>query len=190
MVCLLLLAVLVPTGCVLYFMNEAIGRERDAAARSISEAYGIQLRGVADNIDALWQRRSADLERVSESDSPAAWFERAVTGGLADAVICLAPDGTPLYPALPQAPAPDPTEHAPEWIAAREQERAGKFEAASQAYSAIAAKQHRGTGKGARSPGHDPVSGTSGSGGMPRSTPSSATSKPAVCCALPICRAA
>lgn len=147
MVCLLLLAVLVPTGCVLYFMNEAIGREREAAARTMSEAYAVTLRGIADSIDALWQRRSADLERVSESDSPAAWFERAVTQGFADAVICLAPDGTPLYPAPPQAPAPDPTEHAPEWIAAREQERANKFEVASQAYSAIAANSTDEQGK-------------------------------------------
>jgi len=68
-----------------------------------------------------------------------------VTGGLADAVICLAPDGTPLYPALAAgARARIPRNTPPEWIAAVSRSAPAKFEAASQAYSAIARQQHRG----------------------------------------------
>src|SRR5579863_3761547 len=68
----ILLGVVVPTACVLWFMNEAARGQARAAKQSVEEAYRGQLRFVRDRIDAYWESRANALA------------QSAGTGGAAD----------------------------------------------------------------------------------------------------------
>ncbi|MCX6622935.1 MAG: hypothetical protein NTY38_18090, partial [Acidobacteria bacterium] len=61
----LLAVVLAPTACVLWFMNEAMNSQRDVARRKLTEAYRAQLPLAAARLDALQERRSAELESIA-----------------------------------------------------------------------------------------------------------------------------
>jgi signal transduction histidine kinase len=135
-VALILLAVLVPTACILYFMNEAIDNQRDVARQKLAEAYRGQLRNMADRIEDSWTTRMADIDRIAAS--PEAHFEQATKRHLADSIIVLGEDGAPAYPAPPTAPGRDPAAARPEWQAARGLEDAGRLAEAAAAWGRIA----------------------------------------------------
>jgi signal transduction histidine kinase len=135
---LLLLAVLIPTACLVYFMNEAIVKQRDLASRKLDDAYRGQLRLVADRVNAFWEQRARDLDSYNQGESPALFFEHSVRDGLADSVIVLDRTGAPAYPGLPAVPGPDPALQQPQWAEARLLENRGSLELAAQKYAAIA----------------------------------------------------
>jgi signal transduction histidine kinase len=97
LIALLLVAVLVPTACVLWFMNEALTSQASASRQSALEAFRGQLRFVRGRIDDHWQTRAATLN-AGPDVKPGAAFRRAVTEGRADAVIVLDRSGAVLYP--------------------------------------------------------------------------------------------
>jgi signal transduction histidine kinase len=96
-----LLGVIAPTACVLWFMNEAARAQADAARRSVAEAYRGQLRFLRDKADAYWENRAAMLAR-SAGKGGAADFARSVKAGLADSFVLSN------YPAPTPIPAADP----------------------------------------------------------------------------------
>ena len=104
MLALLSLVVLFAIGCVLWFMREAMRNERLAVREKLSEAYRSHLVLVRNSVEQRWQEWRTRLE---EPASPPAQFERAVHARLADAVICLGPDGEVTYPQLLPAGAAD-----------------------------------------------------------------------------------
>ena len=83
----LALGVAAPAACVLWFMNEAMTNQRDAAREKLADAYRGQLQLMRDKLDADWEKRAADLAREAASLPAPAAFERAVLTGMADAVI-------------------------------------------------------------------------------------------------------
>jgi signal transduction histidine kinase len=133
----LLLAVLLPTAGLLYFINVAVNSQRDLATRKLGEAYTGQLRLVADRINAFWDDRAREFDTRAAAESPAIFFEHAVRDSLADAVICLDSDGAPAYPSLAAVPAPDPAARDPHWAEARLLESAGKPAEAARRYAAL-----------------------------------------------------
>jgi signal transduction histidine kinase len=134
---LMLAAVLVPTGCLVYFMNEAVEKERALAGRELNEAYTAELQAVAAQVERYWADRAEALDGRNLDQAPGVHFEHCVLDGLADSVIVLKPDGTPAYPSLPATPAADATLRRPEWAEARAMEDSGKPEEAAQRYAAI-----------------------------------------------------
>jgi signal transduction histidine kinase len=134
---LMLAAVLVPTACLVYFMNEAVDKERTLAARQLNEAYTAELQAAARDIQRSWEQRARELDARSGSQTPSAFFEHCVRDGIADSVIVLDEHGAPAYPALPAAPGPDPALREPAWAEARALESAGQLAAAAQSYAAI-----------------------------------------------------
>ena len=139
MMALLLCAVLLPTACLLYFINEAVNGQRSLARQELGNAYRGQLRLVSTQIDAFWEQRARDLDRPDGTGpSPSVFFEHCVRDGLADSVICLNGDGSPAYPSLAASPQTDPTRQQPLWMEARGLEDAGNSAAAAQKYAAIA----------------------------------------------------
>jgi signal transduction histidine kinase len=134
----LLLAVLLPTGGLLYFINVAVNSQRDLASRKLGEAYTGQLRLVADRVNAFWEDRAREFDTRAAAESPAIFFEHAVRDGLADAVICLDSEGAPAYPSLAAVPAPDPAARDPHWVEARLLESTGKPAEAARRYAALA----------------------------------------------------
>lgn len=96
----LILGVLLPAGCVLWFMNDAATSQAAAARRSVTEAYRNQLPLLRDRVDGYWQSRSANLAKQLGRGG-AADFARVIQSGLADSIL------TPLYPATAPPFRPD-----------------------------------------------------------------------------------
>jgi signal transduction histidine kinase len=133
-----LLVVLIPTACVLWFLNEAVRNERLAARQKLFAAYRLQLPLVRERLDAYWRRQAAALDAAAGKLPAPVAFAACVRAGLADAVVCYDPAGRPDYPAptvaSEVAAAPDVA-----WSAAEELEHARNDpRAAAAAYGHIA----------------------------------------------------
>ncbi len=137
----LLIGVLAPTACVLWFMNVAVNNQREASRRKLAEAYRGQLTLLRDRMDSYWEKRAADLERESHDGPAPAVFAKLVQQGLADSAVCLARDGTAAYPTIALSQAPDTTFRQADWMAAHSLESQRAFSAAADAYAAIAKKE-------------------------------------------------
>ena len=105
---LLLLAVLVPSVCLLWFMNQAVHNERLAVRQKLADAYRVNLALVQKEVEAYWPRTTATLQADAERLAPPALFAKAVRAGLADAVICFDVEGKVSYP----GPTPVPQSEA------------------------------------------------------------------------------
>jgi signal transduction histidine kinase len=139
----LLVGVLAPTACVLWFMNVAIENQRGADRQKLTEAYRGQLTLLRDRADAYWQNRAGALERETREGTAAQIFARLVTEDGADAAVVLNGDGPVEYPTALSLPAPAPVDvgddsKRAEWMAAQALESVGNFTAAAEAYASIA----------------------------------------------------
>ena len=133
-VLLLLAAVLLPTACVLWLMNEAIANQRLLVRQKLADSYRSQLSLVRDRLDAEWAAKASALD-AAETEGAA--FSRIVSSGLADSAIILDSSGAAVYPSQVRAPTIDPTLTDPVWTRARRLEESDPRAAVS-AYSAIA----------------------------------------------------
>jgi signal transduction histidine kinase len=134
----LLIGVLAPTVCVLWFMNVAVNNQRDASRRKLADAYRGQLTLLRERVDSYWEKRASDLEREPRDGPAPAVFEHLVAGGLADSAICLNRDGSVAYPSIAMAMTDDPVSKRGDWMAAQALESWGDLRAAAAAYAAIA----------------------------------------------------
>ena len=96
---LLLVAVVVPSACVLWFMNEAVTNQAMATQRTVVDAYRGQLRLVRGRLNEYWRSHATELESGLTASAPAD-FARLVTNRAADSIVLFHPDGLPLYPSL------------------------------------------------------------------------------------------
>src|SRR5437763_734250 len=120
-VLLLVAAVLLPTACVLWLINDGIRNQRLVIRQKLAETYSSQLSLVRDRLDADWSAKAAALD---SNGADATAFAQIVNSGMADSAIIRDSAGTPIYPALPRLPAADPTVSQPEWNRARQFEAA------------------------------------------------------------------
>jgi signal transduction histidine kinase len=133
----LLLGVLAPTVCVLWFMNEAARTQADSARRSVTEAYRGQLWLIRDRVDSDWAARAAALQGLSGGRS-AADFLGAIHRGIADSAVFLSPSGAVAYPAAAIVPPDQPPLDRPDWLAAEALERSrDQLAQAASAYGRI-----------------------------------------------------
>ena len=96
---LLLMAVLVPSVCVLWFMNQAVQNERLAVRQKLLEAYRGHLALLQERLENHLSQTSTNLDNLSDTLSPAALFAKEVQDGVADSVICFDAAGNVTYPA-------------------------------------------------------------------------------------------
>jgi signal transduction histidine kinase len=92
---LLVLVLLLPAACVLWFLNEAVITQSAAARQRVLEAYRGQLRLVRSRIDGHWR---AEAARLNSTANPGQQFARLMLDGVADGVVLLHPDGRVSYP--------------------------------------------------------------------------------------------
>jgi signal transduction histidine kinase len=121
----LLLGVVAPTVCVLWFMNVAARSQAEAARQSVTEAYRGQLRFIRDKVDAYWDGRAAALDHATD-------FAQAVKSGAADSFIFSN------YPSRNVAMTADPVADRADWRAAVALEERRNVQAAIGAWSVIA----------------------------------------------------
>ena len=133
----LLAAVLIPTAGVLWFMNEAVVNQRNMSRQRLAEAYRGHLTLARERVEALWEKRAADLGREPGAASAAAEFARIVRSGLADSAVILDARGAVVYPAPLTPPEVDALEWDANWLAARRLESAGKNLEATEAFAKI-----------------------------------------------------
>ena len=140
----LLIGVLAPTACVLWFMNDALTNQKELTGRRVEQAYqsdlAAQQKLFAERFRALWKDRVAALDRQA-ADLPAPRvFEAAVRAGDVDSVIVLTREGTPAYPAPLPPPAAESGEPSADWADARRLEASpATLDEAVSAYARIAA---------------------------------------------------
>ena len=94
----LLVAVLVPTGCILWFMNAAMENERLAVRGRLVEAYQPRLVEARENLAAFWSSKQTALAKHASAGPPER-FAKLVRSGAAEAVIILDKSGKSVYPA-------------------------------------------------------------------------------------------
>jgi signal transduction histidine kinase len=82
----IVVGVIAPTTCVLWFMRDAARAQADAARQSVAEAYRGQLRLLRDKANTYWQGRAVALQE-SAGKGEAADFARNVRAGLADSFV-------------------------------------------------------------------------------------------------------
>jgi signal transduction histidine kinase len=126
---LLLLAVLVPSVCLLWFINQAVHNERLAVRQKLADAYRVNLSLVQDQLEAYWRQGTAALDAEADHLPPPALFARQVRAGLADAVICLDPAGNVAYPG--PIPVPKPEAPTAAWTEAERLESSNPADAAT-----------------------------------------------------------
>jgi signal transduction histidine kinase len=135
LVLLLLLVVLVPSICVLWFMNRAVKNERLAVRQKLIDVYRGQLSVVQDRLENHLRQIAGDLDSPAGQLSPAALFAQQVQTGQADALICLDNSGNILYPSDASPAKPEP--FVVGWLEAQQLETAEPI-AAADAFAVIA----------------------------------------------------
>ena len=102
---LLLLAVLLPTAGVLWFMGQAMRNERLVVRQKLEDSYSRQLAGVREQVDGFWRDRLASLAGTDATAPPQQVFGKHVTmersdRERADCVVLYGPDSRLLYPEM------------------------------------------------------------------------------------------
>jgi signal transduction histidine kinase len=106
---LLLLAALVPSVCLLWFMNQAVRNERLAVRQKLAEAYRGNLAVLGKFLEAHVRQTADTLDLEAHKLPPPAFFAKQVRAGLADAVVCFGSTTNVVYPDPVPRPTPEPT---------------------------------------------------------------------------------
>src|ERR1035441_10180351 len=75
---MLLLAMLVPSVCLLWFMNQAVHNERLAVRQKLADAYRVNLSLVQNQLEAYWRQTAGALDTEADRLTPPALFARQV----------------------------------------------------------------------------------------------------------------
>jgi len=97
-VLLLLLAVLVPSGGVIWMMRQAMENEQLAVRQRLTDLYQVQLESARQQVLERWQKRLAKIHAKVAGELASERFAKLVTVGLVDSVIVWSSDGAVQYP--------------------------------------------------------------------------------------------
>ncbi|MDD5705653.1 MAG: HAMP domain-containing sensor histidine kinase [Kiritimatiellae bacterium] len=137
---LMLLAILVPTVSLLWFLTEAVRNERMAVRQQLTDVYAAQLQGLLPEVRQFWEERSRSLAEIGAGDAPDERFAALVRADLADSFMLYDEAGHLTYPTAPGAGASDGAFDLGALVAAEQLEyERGNFEGAAAAYTEIAA---------------------------------------------------
>jgi signal transduction histidine kinase len=103
----IVLGVVAPAACVLWFMNQAATAQAEASRQSIAVAYRGQLAILRDKLDEYWDRRAVALDDLVHA-AAASDFKSSVTNAAADSFIFRRSDGSTDYPILTTPSTQDP----------------------------------------------------------------------------------
>ncbi|NOY43473.1 MAG: HAMP domain-containing histidine kinase [Planctomycetes bacterium] len=97
-VLLLLLAVLVPSGGVLWMMRQAMENERLAVRQRLADIYQLQLESAQQRVDQRWQERLTEMSEKAVGEPASILFAKFIAEGLADSAIVWGVAGEVQYP--------------------------------------------------------------------------------------------
>ncbi|MGD0517389.1 MAG: HAMP domain-containing sensor histidine kinase, partial [Thermoguttaceae bacterium] len=143
MLCLLLIVVLAPTACLVWFMNRAIENERLAMLKTLEDAYRRDLSDAQSRLEHFWRDRAVSLDECAAGKIGSAVFAKCIRSGWADSVVCYDGQGRVSYPAATVGPSDQSEMASTEWQEARGLEiEENNPVAAAKAYAAIARESH------------------------------------------------
>jgi len=134
---LLLLTVVVPTACVLWFMSAAMRNERLAVRQRLTQAYRQHALAAQEALEKHWLDKQRALAKADKLPA-ARIFAELVTSGVADSVVVYDKAGQLEYPLLEAPLAAEPDEPSSPWLAAGELEYQQRLPGkAAEAYATI-----------------------------------------------------
>lgn len=135
----LLLGVLLPTACVLWFMTQAMNNERLALQQKSLDLYNSQLQILTQDFNSQWEGNIRLIESMAAHADASDLFAEVARKKLASAILVYDKEGLLRYPIL--AKAGYKPESDPKWAhATRLEFQKGDIEAAIETYRAIAAE--------------------------------------------------
>ncbi len=136
----LLVSVLVPTACVLWFMNAAMRNERLAVRQRLTDIYREQLSDSSAALNKYWAGKLAEVQAASGL-KPADAFARLVRSGAADSVIVYDKSGAVAYPIASTSAGPGERKESTQWAEAERLEyELSQPQKAADAYAKITAE--------------------------------------------------
>jgi signal transduction histidine kinase len=139
MVIMVLLAALVPTGCVLWFLNEAMENQQLAVRQRLTDVYRGQFDARKEGLTAFWKDVDRKLAETSKLKSAAEIYEKLITAEICSAIVVYDEPGQVLYPRQLKAPQVDET-NIDLWGQARVLESDKKDTQAAEIYADLATK--------------------------------------------------
>lgn len=134
----LLLAVLAPALCVLWFMSAAMRNERLAVQQDLMTVYVNHLHTVQRQLTTYCKDKQLAAQALAGLP-PSAWFAAMVRSNIADSAVLYDTNGAVLYPAPVALSATGQSDEAAAWIAARDLEfQKFDYSAAAAVYGRIA----------------------------------------------------
>ena len=97
-VVMVVLAALVPAGCVLWFLNAAMENQQLTVRQRLSEVYRGQFDARKDGLLSAWKAIEQNLDEACKLDDVERIYELLVAGGVCDAVVVYDESGQVLYP--------------------------------------------------------------------------------------------
>jgi len=135
----LLLGVLLPTACVLWFMTQAMNNERLALQQKSLDLYNRQLQILTQDFNSQWESNIRHIEALAAHADASDLFAEVARKKLASSIVVYDKEGLLRYPILSRA-GYEP-ESAPKWAhATRLEFQKGDLEAAIEIYREIAAE--------------------------------------------------
>lgn len=98
MIGMLMLVVIIPTVCLLWFVSEAVRNERMAVQQKLTDLYRSQLESLQPMLQNFWEHKVINLSRINENLSPSERFIKMVESGIADSMLIYNEEGKLLYP--------------------------------------------------------------------------------------------
>lgn len=133
----LLAAVLVPTACVLWFMNVAMQNDQLAMRQRLGDVYRQHLAGRREALEAFWTAKLGGLKIAPDVTLPQALGKLVAAGGAPGMILHKDGASFPFMP--PASEGDDPMGELPDWAAAKELEfEAGDYARAAAAYLDVA----------------------------------------------------
>ena len=139
MVVMVVLAALMPAGCVLWFLHAAMENQQLAVRQRLSDAYRSQFDARRDGLLSSWKGIEQKLGEARKLDDVGRIYELLVAGGVCDAVVVYDQSGQVLYP-RPLRPMHVEETDADLWDKASSLEYDRQDTAAAEAYGNIATR--------------------------------------------------
>jgi signal transduction histidine kinase len=140
MVIMVLLAALVPAGCVLWFLDAAMENQQLAVRQRLTDAYRSQFDARRDGLLSAWKKIEQKLKQARKANDPGQIYKLLVSARVCSAIIVYDESGQVLYPRQLAVMHVDPSAHSDLWDKARQLEDDLKNTASAEVYADIARK--------------------------------------------------
>ncbi|MCP4375078.1 MAG: hypothetical protein GY794_02690, partial [bacterium] len=140
LVIMVLLAAIVPAGCVLWFLNAAVENQQLAVKQRLTDAYGSQFDARRDGLLSAWKKIEQKLDQARKVNDPGQIYKQLISGRVCSAIIVYDESGQVLYPRQLRVMNGDHIAHSDLWDKARRLEDDLENTASADLYAVIARK--------------------------------------------------